>query len=136
MIMGSGNNSAEGKGQSSGVAETVSNDGRAVSVSINAGKGKIIPEHEVIEAARGKYLVLDLTEEMGPCPDDMCQLKPKIKVRILDSINDQYEVIRTGRFTLAISKAVWHAIDKGRQEVYIRKGRFGNLSVKGFSLTF
>ncbi|ASI14161.1 hypothetical protein Mia14_0880 [Candidatus Mancarchaeum acidiphilum] len=109
-----------------------------ISELISVGKGNVELGNGVVKIAEGKYLVLELSEEKGPCPDNMCQLKAEINIRILGSINDpsSYEIIRTDKFTLAISKAVWHAIDKGRQGISIRKGRFGNLSVKGFSLTY
>ena len=105
---------------------------------ISVGKGKVESEKGVVKAAEGKFLVLDLIEEKGPCSDNMCQLEAKISAGILDSINDSsaYEIIKTEKFTFAISKAVWRAIDKGRQDISIRKGRFGSLTVKGFALTY
>ena len=105
---------------------------------ISVGKGKVESGKGVVKAAEGKFLVLDLIEEKGPCSDNMCQLEAKISAGILDSINDpsSYEIIKTEKFTFAISKAVWRAIDKGRQDISIRKGRFGSLMVKGFSLTY
>ena len=106
--------------------------------SIAVGKGKVELRREVIKAAKGEFLVLQLVEEKGPCPDDVCQVEAKISARILGNINDPslYEIIKTEKFTLAISKVVWRAIDRGRQDISIRRGRFGNLSVKGFSLTY
>ena len=109
-----------------------------ISELIAVGKGNIELGIGVVKVAEGRYLVLELSEEKGPCPDNMCQLKAEISVRILDNIDDpsSYEIIRREKFTLAISKAVWRAIDKDRQGISIRKGRFGNFSVKGFSLTY
>ena len=109
-----------------------------ISELMAVGKGNVELGNGVVKVVEGKYLVLELREEKGPCLDNMCQLKAEINVRILENINDpsSYEIIRREKFTLAISKAVWHAIDKDRQGVSIRKGRFGNLSVKGFSLTY
>ena len=105
---------------------------------ISVGKGKVESGKGVVKAAEGKFLVLELVEERGPCPDNMCQLEAKISVGILDSISDPsaYEIVKTEKFTYVISKAVWQAIDKGRQDISIRKGRFGSLTVKGFSLTY
>ncbi|MCL4412666.1 MAG: hypothetical protein M1526_04850 [Candidatus Thermoplasmatota archaeon] len=90
--------------------------------SIAVGKGKVELRKGVIKAAKGKSLVLELVEEKGPCPDDMCQLEAKISARILGDINDPslYEIIKTEKFTLAISKAVWRAIDRGMQGIFIR----------------
>ena len=109
-----------------------------ISELITVGKGNVELGNGVVKAVEEKYLVLELSEEKGPCPDNMCQLKAEINVRILENINDpsSYEIIRTDKFTLAISKVVWRAIDKDRQGISIRRGRFGNLSVKGFSLTY
>ncbi len=106
--------------------------------SIAVGKGKVELGKGVLKAAKGKFLVLDLVEEKGPCPDDMCQLEAKISVRILGDVNDLslYEIIKTEKFTLAIGKAVWRAIDRGRQAISIRRGRSDSLSAKGFSLTY
>ncbi len=128
-----------GVDSSSGVAENKLADKNSnIPDSIAVGKGKVELGKGVIKAVKGKFLVLELVEEKGPCPDNMCQLEAKITARILDDINDPflYEMIKTDRFTIAISKAVWRAIDRGRQNISIRKGRFGSLIVKGFSLTY
>ena len=37
-------------------------------------------------------------------------------------LSNRYEIIKTEKFTFAISKAVWRAIDKGRQDISIRPG--------------
>lgn len=106
---------------------------------IAVGKGSVELGKGVADAAEGKYLVLELSAEKGPCPDDMCQLRAEIDARVLQDIGDQslYEIIRTDKFTLAVSKDVWRAVDKGRQNISIKKrrGRSGNLSVRGFALT-
>ena len=128
-----------GVDSSSGVAENKLADKNSnIPDSIAVGKGKVELGKGVIKAVKGKFLVLELVEEKGPCPDNMCQLEAKITARILYDINDPslYEMIKTDRFTIAISKAVWRAIDRGRQNISIRKGRFGSLIVKGFSLTY
>ena len=128
-----------GVDSSSGVAENKLADMNSnIPDSIAVGKGKVESGKGVIKAVKGKFLVLELVEEKGPCPDNMCQLEAKITARILYDINDPslYEMIKTDRFTIAISKAVWRAIDRGRQNISIRKGRFGSLIVKGFSLTY
>ncbi|EQB70548.1 MAG: hypothetical protein AMDU1_APLC00055G0006 [Thermoplasmatales archaeon A-plasma] len=128
-----------GVDSSSGVAENKLADKNSnIPDSIAVGKGKVESGKGVIKAVKGKFLVLELVEEKGPCPDNMCQLEAKITARILYDINDPslYEMIKTDRFTIAISKAVWRAIDRGRQNISIRKGRFGSLIVKGFSLTY
>jgi len=121
---------------SAGIDQTNRNSN--ISEDIPVGKGRVQLGNGVVKVVEGKYLVLELSEKRGPCPDNMCQLKAKIDGRILDNIDDpsSYEIIRTEKFMLAISKAVWDAIDKGRQDIFIRKGRFGNLRVKGFSLTY
>ena len=128
-----------GVDSSSGVAENKLADKNSnIPDSIAVGKGKVESGKGVIKAVKGKFLVLELVEEKGPCPDNMCQLEAKITARILYDINEPslYEMIKTDRFTIAISKAVWRAIDRGRQNISIRKGRFGSLIVKGFSLTY
>ena len=128
-----------GVDSSSGVAENKLADMNSnIPDSIAVGKGKVELGKGVIKAVKGKFLLLEMVEEKGPCPDNMCQLEAKITARILYDINDPslYEMIKTARFTIAISKAVWRAIDRGRQNISIRKGRFGSLFVKGFSLTY
>jgi hypothetical protein len=101
-------------------------------------KQKVELSKGIAKAAEGKYLALELSEEKGSCPDNMCQLKTEISVRILGNINDlsSYKIIKKEKFTLIISKTVWLGVDKGRQDIPIRKRRFGNRSVNGFSLTY
>ena len=48
---------------------------------ISVGKGKVESGKGVVKAAEGKFLVLELVEEKGPCPDNMCQLEAKISGR-------------------------------------------------------
>jgi|GEM_PF-6053698 len=55
----------------SGSTHWISNDPKSIAI----GKGSVELANEVVEAAEGKYLVLELNTERGPCPDNMCQLR-------------------------------------------------------------
>ena len=136
--MSSARHLTTGVGTSSGVSEDkLQDDNCSIPYSIAVGRGKVKLGKGVAMAAEGKFLFLQLVEEKGPCPDEMCQLEAKITARILQGVNDPslYETIKAEKFTLVVSKAVWSAIDKGRQDISIRKGRLGGLIVRGFSLT-
>jgi hypothetical protein len=63
----------------------------------------------------------------------------QVDAKIVQDVSDEslYVIIRIDKFTLAVGKDVWRAIDKGRQNISIRRkrGRPGSLGVKGFTLT-
>lgn len=116
-------------------ADPPDNTGMSFS-EVAVGKGRIILGKGVLEAVRDKFLVLELSTEKGPCTDEMCQVKNEIEVALRDdSPGPSYKTVDSEDFSLAISEAVYRSIDRGREEIIIRKHRLGEFVVKGFSLT-
>ncbi|MGC8562827.1 MAG: hypothetical protein ACP5UZ_05850 [Thermoplasmata archaeon] len=104
--------------------------------TIEAGKGKVAIDENVLRIAKGKTLMLDLSAESRPCTDDYCKVIMNLSLKILSSPpGPNVRVFPLENCVVAMTDAVYRSIDRGRERVTISKGISGNLITKGFSLT-
>lgn len=119
-----------------GDAYSMADFGRKGIRTIEAGKGKILVDGDVLSYAKGKTLMMDLTAEKGPCTDDYCKLIMNLSLKVInDPPHKNLKLFDMEDCVIAMTDAVYRSIDRGRERVTISRTLSGNLIVKGFSLT-
>ncbi len=102
--------------------------------TIKIGNGLIKIDDKITNIVGNKILFIKIILEEGPCKDDLCPLIKKISYELNDNFrfNDTYKVDNPTK--LELIKEVYDSINKGREEIYIKKGFKNKIEIKGFSL--
>jgi hypothetical protein len=103
---------------------------------IQIGKGRIVIDEGLRIESSGKFIVMQLASQLGPCRDDSCQIRTDVEVSLLDNPPPSCGLIfRAGDTSIAMPEQVYRALDRGRETITIERGKMGSIRVKGFILT-
>ncbi|WP_393970948.1 hypothetical protein OXIME_001193 [Oxyplasma meridianum] len=106
-------------------------------ISIPVGKGKITVTRSVVKLlVTGKYLTIRTVVSQSPCTDGMCQriIETEIGIESPGDYPDMRIFAGDGIF-MAIDQNVFSSVDKGREEVVIRRSISGKLIAQGLEFT-
>ncbi len=105
-------------------------------LKVTVGVGSVSIQKDLMKLVENKCLHMAVYTEKGPCPDESCQLDYKLQINLIDSPPDNaYRVIEQPGFCISFDEAVYKSIDRGRENIVIRRGILGRLYAKGFSVT-
>ncbi len=106
----------------------------ATEVVIPVGKGRIIIHPSLRDvAASGNYIIIEARAERGPCNDADCQPIYRAEARIGQVPDDTHRIFLGEGYMIAMDQAVYNAIDRNRDQVTIKRGLKGRISIHGLA---
>lgn len=108
-----------------------------VDITIPVGKGKITVSRGVVKLLMtGKYLTIRTVVSQSPCTDGMCQRIIEPEVGIENPTDDpDLRIFAGDGIFLGIDQNVFSSVDKGREEVIVKKSISGKLIAQGLDFT-
>ncbi|MCL5802393.1 MAG: hypothetical protein ACYCSA_00075 [Thermoplasmataceae archaeon] len=106
-------------------------------ISIPIGRGKITVSGNVVKLlSRGKYLTIRTAVSQSPCTDGLCQRIIEAEIALETPNDDENLRIFAGDgIFLGIDQNIFASVDRGREEVIIKKSLSGKLIAQGLVFT-
>ncbi|WP_297026595.1 hypothetical protein [Thermoplasma sp.] len=102
-------------------------------IEIRVGSGSITIDEDLITEIRNRYIIIMRTKmENGPCQDGMCQIIRQLEVSVEDKASDNLLFFGDQTMRIAMDGQTYRSINKGRENVRIKRGRSG-IQVSGFT---
>lgn len=102
-------------------------------LTINVGNGKIVIGENVIPYISNNHIFITVRKEKGPCVDQSCQIITKVNIQKLDKIPDDAIRVEKNGISLFLNREVANSIDRGRENVLLKKTLAGKIGIRGFT---
>lgn len=106
-------------------------------ITIPVGKGKITVTRGVVKLLMtGNYLTIRTVVSQSPCTDGLCQriIEPELRIESPKDYPELRLFAGDGIF-LGIDQNVFSSVDRGREEVVVKKSISGKLIAQGLEFT-